>query len=335
MTTIVSSWVDGEPGELTRYTDGKESALGEGSKITAFTRVFNFAGTLYYNKTINEANKIYSQLRWDYEYRNTKGIDQTWYRQNVSWYTHYGLKDRYFFDLTLVGSASNKLAPGHKWAFSPTVGAAWVVSKENFMQNQSWIDFLKVRASFGIINADRLPQEDGSDVTNYWEQTYGGGSFYPFDTNYSQTDLSEWETKRGVKHVGNAISQLIAKLRLNCYWEKTDIRMKPDWLNNSPMTYVEVATESNYIRCLAVPTLIERSDGQGIYCDISDRKRKRMYVASDSLSSQVIKSTKWGLPTRRCRKAMSAGSENSAWQRSSRSSLSVGKPRTWRRGTAW
>ena len=111
------------------------------------------------------------------------------------------------------------------------------------------------------------------------------------------------------------------------------MRMKPDWLNNSPMTYVEVATESSYIRCLAVPTLIERSDGQGIYCDISDRKRKRMYVASDSLSSQVIKSTKWGLPTRRCRKAMSAGSENSAWQRSSRSSLSVGKPRTWRRGT--
>ena len=45
--------------------------------------------------------------------------------------------------------------------------------------------------------------------------------------------------------------------------------MKPDWLNNSPMTNVEVATESSYIRCLAVPTLIERSDGQGIYCDIS------------------------------------------------------------------
>ncbi|WP_231556699.1 hypothetical protein [Prevotella disiens] len=100
------------------------------------------------------------------------------------------------------------------------------------------------------------------------------------------------------------------------------------------MTNVEVATESSYIRCLAVPTLIERSDGQGIYCDISVREQKGMYVASDSLSSQVIKSTKWGLPTRRCRKAMSTGSENSAWQRSSRSSMSVGKPRTWRRGTA-
>lgn len=38
---------------------------------------------------------------------------------------------------------------------------------------------MKLRASFGVINTDRLP------VTNYWEQTYGGGGYYPFDTNYS------------------------------------------------------------------------------------------------------------------------------------------------------
>ena len=152
--------------------------------------------------------------------------------------------------------------------------------------------------------------------------------------NLSQTDLSERETRRGVKHVGKAISLPTVKAATELLWEKTDTRMKPDWLNNSPTIHVKVATESSYIRCLAVPTLIERSDGQGIYCDISVREQKRMYVASDSLSSQVIKSTKWGLPTRRCRKAMSIGSENSAWQRSSRSSLSVGKPRTWQRGAA-
>ena len=70
--------------------------------------------------------------------------------------------------------------------------------------------------------------------------------------NLSQTDLSEWETKRGVKHVGNAISQLIAKLRLNCYWEKTDIRMKPDWLNDSSVTQVEVVSEGSYIRHIMV-----------------------------------------------------------------------------------
>ena len=42
-----------------------------------------------------------------------------------------------------------------------------------------------LRASFGVINTDRLPLDDDSEVTNYWEQTYGGGGYYPFDTNYS------------------------------------------------------------------------------------------------------------------------------------------------------
>lgn len=191
----VTSWENGQPGATTYYSDGKESSLGEESKITAFTRVFNFAGTLYYNKAINESNKIYSQLKWDYEYRNTKGIDQTWYRQNVSFYTHYGYKNKYFADLTLVASASNKLAPGHKWAFSPTVSAAWLMSEENFLKDVSWIDFLKLRASFGVINTDRLPLDDDDDVTNYWEQTYGGGSYYPFDTNYS-VGTSSWSLGR-------------------------------------------------------------------------------------------------------------------------------------------
>ena len=47
-----------------------------------------------------------------------KGTDQTWYRQNASFYTHYGYKDKYFADLSVVASASNKLAPGHQWLIS-------------------------------------------------------------------------------------------------------------------------------------------------------------------------------------------------------------------------
>lgn len=181
----VTAWENNLPRNTTYYTDGKESSMGSDAKCIAFTRVFNFAATLFYDKQINEANKIYSQLKWDYEYRNTKGTDQTWYRQNASFYTHYGYKDKYFADLSIIASASNKLAPDHRWSASPTIGLAWIMSKEKFMQDISWINFMKLRASFGVINTDRLPLDDDDEVTNYWEQTYGGGSFYPFDTNYS------------------------------------------------------------------------------------------------------------------------------------------------------
>ena len=181
----VTAWENGVPSSTTYYTDGKESAMSSDAKCIAFTRVFNFAATLFYDRQIDKDNKIYSQLKWDYEYRNTKGTDQTWYRQNASFYTHYGYKDKYFADLNVVASASNKLAPGHQWSISPIVGLAWVMSKENLMKDLSWINFMKLRASFGVIHTDRLPLDDDSEVTNYWEQTYGGGGYYPFDTNYS------------------------------------------------------------------------------------------------------------------------------------------------------
>lgn len=188
-SNTVTAWENGVPTETAYYTDGKDSSMGTGSSCNAFTRAFNFAATLFYDKQINDDNKIYSQLKWDYEYRNNKGVDQTWYRGNASFFTHYGYKDRYFADLTLVASVSNMLAPGHRWGFSPTLGLAWVMSKEDFLKDVSWIDFLKLRASAGIINTDRIPE------SNYWEQTYGSGNGYAFDTNYS-VGTSSWTLGR-------------------------------------------------------------------------------------------------------------------------------------------
>lgn len=181
---IVTSWENGVPTETTHFSEGKDGEMDTSAKITSYMRAFNFAGTLYYDKTIDSNNKIYSQLRWDYEYRNLMGINNTFYRYNTSFYTHYGYKDKLFADLSIVASASNKLAPGSKWAVSPTISAAWILSKEEFMKNISWIDFLKIRASFGVINSDRIPlDKDKKEVWNYYEQTYGGGSTYPLGTN--------------------------------------------------------------------------------------------------------------------------------------------------------
>lgn len=191
----VTAWENGAPATTAYFTNGAESAMGSEAQVIAFTRVFNAATTLFYEKQINENNKIYSQLKWDYEYRNTKGTDQTWYRQNASLYTHYGYKGRYFADLTLFTSASNKLAPGRKWSLSPTLGLAWVLSNEEFLKVCSSVDFLKLRLSAGIIHTDRLPLDDDEDVTNYWEQTYGGGGYYPFDTNYS-VGTQSWSLER-------------------------------------------------------------------------------------------------------------------------------------------
>lgn len=181
----VTTWNGGEPGETSRYTAGAESALAEGSKIDWQNRMFHFNANVDYNRAWDN-HKLFSSLIYSYEYKNWNNQNRTWYRQNVALYTHYGFNDRYIADMTLMASASNKLAPGHKWAFSPTVGAAWVISNEKFMKDVTWVDFLKLRGSFGIINTDHIPTE------GYWEENYVGGYSYPLGQNFDwQNGLTE------------------------------------------------------------------------------------------------------------------------------------------------
>lgn len=187
----VTEWLNGVPNleNLNRYKGGTDTGLASGSDLTAWNRVFNFAGTIYHTGAWGE-HTLFSQAKWDYEYRNTNGIDNTWNRQNLSLFGHYGYKSRYFADLSLVASAANKLAPDSRWAFSPTISAGWVISKEEFMNDVKFIDFMKLRGSFGMINRDIIPAE------SYWEQIYTGGSNYFFDTSYGSDGLSPWQLGR-------------------------------------------------------------------------------------------------------------------------------------------
>lgn len=65
----------------------------------------------------------------------------------------YAYKDRYILQGAVDYAGSNYLAPGNRYAAFPTVGAAWIISDEEFMKRQNFIDFLKVRAQAGQLGA--------------------------------------------------------------------------------------------------------------------------------------------------------------------------------------
>lgn len=180
----VVDWLDGEPQLGKAFTGGSESDLGASISTNSFTRRFHADASADYQNTFG-VHSIYSQLKYDYEFSDEFAINSTLYRQNISWYSHYGLLNRYFLDLALVESGSNRLAPGSKWALSPTVSAAWVLSKENFMKNLNWVDFLKLRASYGIIQTDILPE---SGWMYYMQQYQTTGETYPFNSGF-QSDF--------------------------------------------------------------------------------------------------------------------------------------------------
>lgn len=179
-----STGVVGQKGEY--WTSGTPGTMGKNSGTVDWARRLVFQAGFNYERTFAEKHYVYGQLRYDYEWQNTTGsTGYTIYRHNGTFLGHYGYDNRYIGELALVYSGSNRLAPGTKWNFSPTVSAAWVMSNESFLKDNPIVNFLKLRASFGIINADYLP---GDNVWNYYAKSYSQGSSntgsYPFGSGY-------------------------------------------------------------------------------------------------------------------------------------------------------
>lgn len=173
----VASWENGLPIAGEEITGGKDTEMSGDSKLDWQYRAFNFQMNVDWQRQFG-VHSLYSMLLYTYKYDNAKGINNTFYRQNAGWYTHYGFKNRYFADFTLMASASNLLAPDHRWNVSPTVGLAWLISNEKFMQSQNVVDFLKLRASFGMLNTDNIPGN------GYWRNETVGGVGYPINNNF-------------------------------------------------------------------------------------------------------------------------------------------------------
>ncbi len=67
---------------------------------------------------------------------------------------NYSYANKYLFEFQIRSDASTKFAPENYWGNFPSFSAGWVISEEDFFDQVSWIDFLKVRGSIGWLGKD-------------------------------------------------------------------------------------------------------------------------------------------------------------------------------------
>jgi TonB-linked SusC/RagA family outer membrane protein len=70
----------------------------------------------------------------------------------LSYFTRFTFdyKSKYLFTIAGRADGSSRFGSKNKWGFFPALSAGWVLSKEDFLINNSTISFLKIRASYGI-----------------------------------------------------------------------------------------------------------------------------------------------------------------------------------------
>jgi len=267
ITTITA--INGSSGYLNRSMSRTDSY--QANFIATYARTFglhNVSGLFTIEKGERELENLQGNVTLPYTFTNLQsngasGDQTTTFSRSESGSLsyvgrlNYAYADKYLAEFLVRSDASTKFAPVNYWGIFPSLSLGWVLSEESWFKNKvQFIDFLKIRGSFGLLGRD--------NVTPWaWAMFYGtesvkgpifgsnpslnAGAHFQMPTNIPNYN-SHWD-KAYKSNLGLDINFLKNRLSVNLegYYEKyrdefEQITNTPDW----PSTVGAPPSDSNY-----------------------------------------------------------------------------------------
>lgn len=172
---------------------GNQDINGQEEEVSTniFTIRYGFFGLLNYEKNLDKDHFIKASLIGFSNSTYTKSVEQSDRNNNIALSVNYSYKNKYLFDVSSSYVHSLKLAEGNRGKFAPTIGFAYVASEESSLKDISWMDYLKIRSSVGIIYSDlEVPGYYLYDAI--YQQNSGNyqwGDRYGFDASNGYTKI--------------------------------------------------------------------------------------------------------------------------------------------------
>ncbi|MBL4653602.1 MAG: TonB-dependent receptor [Flavobacteriales bacterium] len=148
----------------------------------SYSKGIGIYGYQFTNDNFRNPQQAVSQSLYSYETGN--GI--------LSYYGRlsYKMNNKYLVNLTARTDASSRFSDQHRYGFFPSISAGWIISDENFMKDNKVMNYLKLKASYGLTGNDNI-----GDFTRYGLYStgtgYNGGlAIYP--VSLANDDL-KWE----------------------------------------------------------------------------------------------------------------------------------------------
>jgi len=122
------------------YTSEHSNSEGLGTSFTGF-EVPTSLGVYIQDKVVYDADKGYT-----YSIGRTRTESSA---IGILARVNYNFNNRYYISGNFRRDGYSAFAPGCKWGNFWGASAAWVISNEKFMKSVKWVDFLKLRVSWG------------------------------------------------------------------------------------------------------------------------------------------------------------------------------------------
>ncbi|WP_341835689.1 TonB-dependent receptor [Chitinophaga pollutisoli] len=226
--------VEYNPDGSIKYVEtGSDSQMSSGVEYPSTRRILNYEGALNYQRTfgLHAVSAVVAMNQRIISTEDGTNIPRAYLGGNGR--VSYAFNKRYLAEFNFGYQGSEQFLPGHKFGFFPAASLGWVLTEENFLKDNSWINFLKLRGSYGITGND--------DIGGYflWFQKYAGAGGVNF--GYTSVGYSGWNetafaldnvTWEKVHKTNVGIDAVFLKNRLNVtfdyfYEKNTDIMIQP------------------------------------------------------------------------------------------------------------
>ncbi len=132
----------------------------------------------------------------------------------------YNYKSKYFLNASLRNDASSQLPPKNRNQIFWALGGAWDLTKEKFMGNITQINFLKLKASIGVLGNQSASFLDGTQINYpYYPELnsgavalFGATPYIAATNSWEKNDELKWETIHA-KEIGIEINAFKNHLR--------------------------------------------------------------------------------------------------------------------------
>ncbi len=199
--------------------------IGDGAASGGRLTSYNYNYTYYtaqqllnWNKSINEIHNIealvgHENYSWDRSYTygmNTdmsvednftmgnfttnsyfSGLDDAYRTESYLARVRYNYASRYFIEASYRRDGSSRFSPENRWGDFYSIGASWNMKSESFLEDVSWVNFLKFRTAWGEVGNDA-----GVDYYAYmalYDMETNGGDTAFVKYSLDASDI-KWET---------------------------------------------------------------------------------------------------------------------------------------------
>lgn len=181
-----------------------------------------FYSTLTYNKTIGNGHNVTALVGYNQEsfvdrylsgYRfqfpvdylkeldagsadgqTTAGSSSEWAIQSLFGRVSYDFIGKYLLEANFRYDGTSRIHKDNRWGVFPSVSAGWRVSEEQFLQGATWMDNLKLRASWGKLGNQNIGLYPYQDILSMVDYPYNS----TLEQGVRQTRLTDkslrWET---------------------------------------------------------------------------------------------------------------------------------------------